>query len=147
MKPCDDHPFLYPTQSEISLEVRMISSVSGSGPSHDHPLRYERGSGTGDLVARRSYSNETLRIIKAENGCVARGTPPRGVGENLPNGVREAVAGRDRHAPQRVRSPGGLRRPESLHRALSQARFDDPTGIQKHHKAMSNASVWQACGW
>jgi hypothetical protein len=59
-----------------------------------------------------------------------------------PDGVREAVTGRDRHPPERDRSPGGLRRPESLHRALSEACLDDP----QVYRNTTRRSVWQVVG-
>jgi hypothetical protein len=80
---------------------------------------------------RRGGADEPGPLCQPVQAGHRADAPP--VRDHLQDGAREAAAGRDRHAHQRDRSPGGLRRPESLHGAVSEARLDDPPGLQKHH--------------
>jgi hypothetical protein len=62
----------------------------------------------------RAHSNETVHIISAENGCVARGTPPWGAEEKQmlyfdrkAVFVRFATVHRERRPGQQSRGGGG----------------------------------------
>ena len=57
------------------------------------------------------------------------------VRDPVPDGARQAVAGRNRHAPHRDRAPGRMHGPKSLHCALSDTRLHDTQNLQRRRTA------------
>ena len=89
--------------------------------------------------ARRRGADEPGPFCAPVQACHRAGAPS--VRDHLPDGTREAVIARDRRAPHRHRSPGWVRGPKSLHRALSDARRPDPQSLPRPRQAcMSGAA-------